>query len=109
MIEFVNIYTYIYARMERLLLCCSRFEALIYQRTAKYKTDYIDSMFASFERGTFLSERILECMFWQRILSRLWSSEALYWLAMGRQVGARLACKEGTPLLLYGASISPAP
>ena len=31
------------------------------------------------------------------------------WLAMGWQVGARLACKGGTPLLLYGASISPAP
>src|SRR2546421_10733652 len=99
MIEFVDIYTYIYARMERLLLCCSRFEALIYQRTAKYKAGYIGSMFASFERGTFLSERILGCMFWQRILG---------WLAMGRQVGARLACKGGTPLLLYGASISPA-
>src|SRR6266487_6064265 len=28
-------------------------------------------------------------------------------LAMGRQDGARLACKGGIPLLLYGASISP--
>ena len=95
--------------MEHLLLCCSRFEALIYQKTAKYKAGYIDSTFAGSERGAFLSERILGCTFWQRILSRLWSSEALYWLAMGRQEGARLACKGGTPLPRYGASISPAP
>ena len=81
--------------MKCLLLCCSRFEALIYQRTAKYKAGYIGSMFASSERGMFLSGRILGCTFWQRILGY----EVLYWLAMGRQDGARLACKGGISLL----------
>ena len=61
-------------------VCCSassRFEALIYQRMAKYKAGYIGSMFAGSERGMFLSERILGCMFWQRILSRLWSRSSI--------------------------------
>ena len=41
---------------------------MIYQKTAKYKAGYIGSTFAGSERGMFLSERILGCTFWQRIL-----------------------------------------
>ena len=82
--DWVCEYIYIYACMKCLLLCCSRFKVLIYWRMTKYKTDYICSMFADSEHSMFLSERILECMFWQHILDL--SYEVLYWLVMRWQV-----------------------
>ena len=59
---------YVYSHEMFAALLALDLEALIYQRTAKYKTDYIDSTFTDFEHDMFSCERILECMFWQHIL-----------------------------------------